>query len=196
MTFEEIRERRKKGLCDYCHVKWFKGHVCQNQQLLLLDLSDRSEESLDVNTIVDEEYELLNARITACAVYGVSAPDNIPTMKVLGSIKNCPAVILFYSGSSHNFINFALAKRMVWKIDPLKKFEVMIANGGTIASMGCCSQVKITIQDYEYISDLYVLQLGGCDVVLGSQWNLGTHSLGFQKVKDGIHLGPTSLLLV
>lgn len=191
MTFEEIRERRRKGLCDYCLVKWFKGHVCQSQQLLLLDLSDRSEEVLDVNHVLDEGEELSNAHITACAVYGVSAPDHIQTMKVLGSIKHCPAVILFYSGSSHNFIHSAFAKKMGWRIDPLQKFDVMIANGGTITSMGCCSQVKITIQDYEYISDLYVLQLGGCDVVLGAQWlrTLGPILWDFEKLKMEFTLG-------
>ncbi|XP_068329703.1 uncharacterized protein [Pyrus communis] len=165
MSFEELQDRRKKGLCYSCPEKWVRGHVCATQQLLLLDLSADRIEDISGEGQNDQQIE-----ITACAVFGSSAPQHIQTMKVSGFIKNCPVVVLLDSGSSHNFISLSTAKQLGWKVDSNNSFEVMIANGGTISSRGCCSQIKLQIQQYEYISDFYVLQLGGCDVVLGAQW--------------------------
>ncbi|KAM1191371.1 hypothetical protein ACFX2G_012075 [Malus domestica] len=67
----------------------------------------------------------------------------------------------------------------------------MIANGGTVYSKGCCSHVKLQIQQYEYTADSYVLQLGGYDVVLGAQWlRTLVHILwDFDKLKMEFSLG-------
>nr|XP_028964667.1 uncharacterized protein LOC108169704 [Malus domestica] len=186
MSFEEIQDRRKKGLCYSCPEKWVRGHVCATQQLLLLDVSADRIEDFDGEDCDDQQVE-----ITACAVFGSSAPQHIQTMKVSGLIKNCPVIVLLDSGSSHNFISLSVAKQLGWKVDSKHSFEVMIANGGTIASKGCCSQIKLQIQQYEYISDFYVLQLGGCDVVLGAQWlrTLGPILWDFDKLKMEFTLG-------
>ncbi|XP_048429391.1 uncharacterized protein LOC125472242 [Pyrus x bretschneideri] len=189
MSFEELQDRRKKGLCYSCPEKWVRGHVCANQQLLLLDVL--AERSVDREVTDCEDQEGQHVEITACAVYGISAPQHIQTMKVTGLIKNCPVIVLLDSGSSHNFISLSVAKKLGWSVDANKSFEVMIANGGTISSKGCCSQVKLQIQQYEYTSDFYVLQLGGCDVVLGAQWlrTLGPILWDFDKLKMEFSLG-------
>lgn len=137
MSFEELQDRRKKGMCYSCPEKWVRGHVCANQQLLLLDvLADRSVD-MEVTDCDDQEDQ--HVEIIACAVYGISAPQNIQTMKVTGLIKNCPVIVLLDSGSSHNFISLSVAKKLGWSVDANTSFEVMIANGGTISSKGCCS---------------------------------------------------------
>lgn len=90
MYFEELQYRRKKGLCYSCPKKWVRGHVCANQQLLLLDvLADRSVdmEVIDMEVTDCEDQEDQHVEITACAVYGISAPQHIQTMKVIGLIK-------------------------------------------------------------------------------------------------------------
>ena len=49
-------------------------------------------------------------------------------------------------------------------------FDVKIAGGAVLKSEGACHGVGIRIQDQEFFMDLNVLSLGGCDVVLGTQW--------------------------
>lgn len=63
------------------------------------------------------------------------------TMKVSGFIKNCFVIVLLDLGSSHNFISKNVAKRLGWKVDATKTFDVMMLNGGTISSKRCCPQV-------------------------------------------------------
>lgn len=46
----------------------------------------------------------------------------------------------------------------------------MISNGGKIACKGWCQNIKLSMGDYEMQSDMYVLPLGGCNIVLGIQW--------------------------
>ncbi|XP_070681796.1 uncharacterized protein [Malus domestica] len=186
MSFEELQDSRKKGLCYSCPEKWVRRHVCATQQLLLLDVSADRFEDFD-----GEEHDDQQVEIMACAIFGSSAPQHIQTMNVSGLIKNCPVIVLLDSGSSHNFIRLSIAKQLGWKVDSKNSFEVMIANGGTIFSKGCYSQIKLHIQQYEYISNFYVLQLGGCDVVLGAQWlrTLGPILWDFDKLKMEFTLG-------
>lgn len=87
--------------------KWVKGHVCSNQQLLLLVVfADR----FGYMGCEDKEVQLVE--ITACAVYETSAPPHIQTMKVFGFIKNCSVIVLLDLGSSHNFINLNVVKKL------------------------------------------------------------------------------------
>lgn len=64
---------------------------------------------VDCDAFEDENIE---PEITAYALFGTLPLSLIKTMKVFGVIKNCPIVILFDSGSSHNFIDSSLVKRL------------------------------------------------------------------------------------
>lgn len=48
--------------------------------------------------------------VTAYAVYGMSAPKSIKTMKVSELVLNCLVIFMVDSSSSHNFIDISLAK--------------------------------------------------------------------------------------
>ena len=49
-------------------------------------------------------------------------------------------------------------------------FEVKVANGAVLRTKGACHVVSLKIQGANFLLDLNVLALGGCDVVLGTQW--------------------------
>ncbi|KAM2576857.1 hypothetical protein TB2_002589 [Malus domestica] len=91
-------------------------------------------------------------------------------MKVCGMIKNCSAIILINFGSSHNFIDLALVKRIRGQLDTTHAFPVKIADGRNVSTAGTLRAVPFKIQDYHCITDLYAMALGGCDIVLGVQW--------------------------
>ena len=51
----------------------------------------------------------------------------------------------------------------------------MVANGSTLPCKGKCRNVHIYIGDYNLHSKMFSMPLGGCDVILGTQW---LHALG------------------
>ena len=93
-------------------------------------------------------------------------------MKVMGRIKHKFFVILIDSGSTHNFINVALVSHLHINVDTSQVWEVKVANGDLIKTQGVCEEVSIW-QGHEFLVHLHVLLMGGCDLVLGTQW-LGT----------------------
>ncbi|CAB4273670.1 unnamed protein product [Prunus armeniaca] len=169
LTPEEVQLRRQKGLCFHCDEKFVCGHTCAKKQLLLIEAYDGDVVDVAIDSVADD-LELQMMEVTACALLGTPAPMSCQTMKVTGFIKNCPVIILFDSGSSHNFVDTALVKRLGWQLDATRSFNVMIANGGQLGCKGVCSQALIKIQDYQCVTDLFAINLGGCDVVLGAQW--------------------------
>lgn len=79
------------------------------------------------------------------------------------------------SGSTHNFIDIALWKELQLPISTKDCFEVKVANGAVLKTKGVCFAIQLKIQCSYFGVDLNVLSLGGCDVVLGTQW---LYSLG------------------
>nr|CAD1820600.1 unnamed protein product [Ananas comosus var. bracteatus] len=124
------------------------------------------------DTPEDINIEELPAEIS---MHAISGSLSAQTMCLKGLLKRQPVTILIDSGSTHNFIDRELAKRMHYQIAEEKHFEVMVANGEKVAIGGKCSNLPITLQDYYFTTDFYVFPLGGCDVVLGAQW---LHTLG------------------
>lgn len=49
-------------------------------------------------------------------------------------------------------------------------FNVIVADWEQLSCRGKCTNVCLTMQGYRLHTDLYLLPLGGCDVVLGAQW--------------------------
>jgi hypothetical protein len=91
--------------------------------------------------------------------------------------------MLIDSGSTHNFINYKLAKDLNF-VFPAPEFQVMIADGGTINCSGKCHSIKLNMGEYLLDSPMISIQMGGVDVVLGVQWlqSLGTMALNFQDL--------------
>lgn len=147
LTPEEINHCRKNGLGFHCKDKFVKGHTCERKQLILIDVQD--SELDDTENIEIEELE-----ITTCALFGTSAPPTIQTMKVSGYIKSCPVTILIDSGSSHNFVDVELVKRLKEVLDKGYVFNVKIADGGKVPTHGTFARVPITIHEFNCISDL------------------------------------------
>ena len=56
------------------------------------------------------------------------------------------------------------------KVDVSRILEVKVANGTVVRTQGFCSSVPVCVQGVEFCVHFTVLALGGCDVVLGTQW--------------------------
>ena len=105
------------------------------------------------------------------------------TLKIEGYIKNKKVIGLIDSRSTHNFIHCKLAKVLNCFVYPTPKFQVMIADGGTINCLGKCHNINLAMGGYVLNSQMIAIPMGGVDVVLGVQWlqSLGTMAFNFQK---------------
>ena len=162
-----MEERRKKAFCYYCDEKWQPKHKCKGLKLFMI------EEVLEVNQVevveVDgnADFQLDQADITLYALLGNPSPG---TMRVLGQIKGHWVVILLDTGSSHNFLDAILVKTLQLAVDTTRILEVKVANRDLIRTNGECKDLLLKMQGNNFLVNLHVLTLGGCDVVLGTQW--------------------------
>lgn len=75
-----------------------------------------------------------------------------------------------------------------------------VANGEVVKSAGYCVVVKVKIRGNMFTPSLYVLKLGGCDVVLGVNWlvTLGSMvwnfaNLSMKFIKNGREISLSGL---
>lgn len=101
------------------------------------------------------------------SLYAISRVPSPHTMRLVGSLSGHQVVILANLESTHNFLHTTVAKRVRIPIDSSKGLRVGIANGELLQSEGYCMQLTTRVQGTHISSSFYVLQLGGCDMVLG-----------------------------
>jgi predicted aspartyl protease len=74
------------------------------------------------------------------------------------------------TGSTHNFLSQEAAARVHLPLVQRAGLRVTVANGDKVPSPGMFQDARISIDTEVFITDLYVLPLGGYDLVLGMQW--------------------------
>jgi hypothetical protein len=174
MTRDEMVERQLKGLCYNCDDKYFPGHKCKEQKIFMAISEDISEE--DVGTpLVSESPEITNKTppsdppeveliISLNSLIGFFTPQ---ILKLIGYIKHWKVMILVDCGSTHNFIHHHIAQEIHYYIHAINNFQIMIANGGSMKCGGRYENVHLQIGDYHLKSNMFVVDMGGCDIVLG-----------------------------
>lgn len=174
LSAAEMDEKRAKGLCYWCNDKYEFGHKCAKRQLYRIEFVDDDEVIPAVDNephegdISQAEEEPL-AHISLHAMTTAAVPQ-YRTMRITGHAGKRPIKILVYGGSSHNFIHPALVQALGLKtinVDPMK---VIVANGGTLQTTSICPQFTWKMQGHTFLTDMLLLPIGGCEVVLGIQW--------------------------
>nr|XP_023929288.1 uncharacterized protein LOC112040632 [Quercus suber] len=193
LTPTQMDERRKQGLCFNCDEKYQAGHQCKGgAKVFLLEgfpIANESSSQAQLLELEDNEVEVqveqelgnnaLEAEITLYALVGSPSPN---TMRVRSKIKELGLVSLINSGSTHNFLDLSMVLTLKLQIDTSQMMEVKVANGAVIQTKGVWPGVSLWMQGRQFLVDLNVLSLGGCDVVLGTQWlsTLGEISWDFK----------------
>ena len=108
----------------------------------------------------------MNSNISRNALAIITTPQ---TLKVEVNIKKKKLIVLIDSGSTHNFIHCKVAKELNCFLYPAPKFQVMVANRGTINCSGKCHNIKLTMEEYVLNSPMLSIPIGGVDFVLGVQ---------------------------
>lgn len=112
----------------------------------------------------------LSNQCTEITLYALLGSPSLGIMRVFGRINHRELVILIDTGSTHNFLDTSIWMMLKLPLSTKDSFEVKIANGTMVQTKGDSHSVKLKLQGQKFIMDLNVLSLGGCDVVLGTQW--------------------------
>ncbi|GKB95423.1 transposon ty3-I gag-pol polyprotein [Tanacetum coccineum] len=181
LTQKELEEKRAKNLCCYCDQKYVPGHKCSGQlhclEVIACEECDYVEESLDNQCLEDEvvmnEEEEIVATTENCPQISLNALNGVhsyQTMRVKGQVGKKTLQILIDCGSTHNFLDLQKAKRMGCRLTSTCPLQVEVANGNNMVSTYKCKNFKWTLQGMPYETEVILLPLGGCDMVLGIQW--------------------------
>ena len=106
------------------------------------------------------------------------------TMRVTGFVRKKPNHILIDSGSTNNFLDVQMAKRLGCKIESMKPLRVSVADGNTLAISSMVKKFSWQLQQSTFNSDVMLLPLGGCDLVLRIEWlvSLGDIMWNFDRL--------------
>ncbi|XP_042952144.1 uncharacterized protein K02A2.6-like [Carya illinoinensis] len=187
---DQMDEKQKRGLCYHCNEKWNLLHNCKKSRIYFIQADKKDvEEEEDSPTKDEEEVGVGNkadnkVEVPEISLAAIAGTPTVSTMRLVGSIKGEKLVILVDSGSSYNFIDSTLIPKLKLVVDPSVALSVKVANGQCLSSAGMCNAVKVKMQGTSFKTSLYLLDLAGCDVVLGVQWleTLGPITWDFSKL--------------
>ncbi|XP_026383409.1 uncharacterized protein LOC113278901 [Papaver somniferum] len=167
LSYEQMSKRRSQGLCFNCDDKYQPGHRCKSQQLFLMVADNEADEVEPSQVPMEEQFVDSDMEISCHALTGNANPD---TIRIPGFIKKKAIIVLIDTGSTHSFIDSALATQLGCEVHPTAHMLVTVANGAKTTSTGIYQQLQWTMQQQQFFANLRLLSLGGCDIVLGSDW--------------------------
>jgi hypothetical protein len=71
---------------------------------------------------------------------------------------------LINNGNTHNFIHRRVIEELVFYVHVLvHNFQIIIINGHMMKCGGKCENVKLQMGDYHLKSQIFSIEMGGCD---------------------------------
>ena len=168
-------EKIAKGLCYYCDQKYHINHKSnfKEPQFFTVEIEGTHEgiENLDTEPILteldaDRELVDLDPWISVSARTGI---QNLNTMRVIGRVGNIVIHILIDSGSTHNFLDVSKAKQLNYQTETISTQAVTVADGSNIVCQSMCKHFNWEMNHKTFETEILVIALGGCDMVLGVQ---------------------------
>nr|GEV87774.1 hypothetical protein [Tanacetum cinerariifolium] len=144
----------------------------------------------DVINDVQEENSV--PHISLNALTGI---NTFQTIRVSGYVGKHEIHILIDS-STNNFLDPNTTKRIGCQLKSTYPFQVTVANGNNMMSSKMC-KMKWSLQGEEFVADMMILPLGGCEMVLGIQWLsiLGNINCNFRDLKMGFQYNRRTINL-
>lgn len=171
LTAEGRKERTTKGLCFNYDDPFSPGHKCRGwmfcldaSQQRLVEVMDRWEDD-GIEEMTED-----SVTTTEISMQAFSGTFNPRTIRLIGWVQGRPLSVLIDSGNTHNFIQELVVTRLGFEVEVLFAFKVFIGSGEYLICKEVCWQVGITIQNMAIVEALFVLAMGGANVVLGIQW--------------------------
>lgn len=182
-----MSDRRARGLRYWCDEKFTPEHYQQHKKTQLFSMEVEEEDVFE--DVVEQEVEhdtaaKIQPRISLNAVNGIS---DYNTMRVRGTFGKRTLFVLLDSGSTHNFLDPKVAAKLGCAIKPSGLTKVTVADCRKLGVQGKIDGFKWNFQTTEFETDIMLIPLQGCDMVLGIQWlaSLGPISWEFKKLEMG-----------
>ena len=105
--------------------------------------------------------------------------------------------ILIDSGSTHNFLDANLAKRLGYKMKHIALQAITTANGNQLRCQYIYRNFTWQMHGIDVVSDVLLISLWGCDLVLAIKWlaTLGIIRWNFQKLKMEFYFNGRNYIL-
>lgn len=161
------------GECYRCGEKYFPGHQCKDKQLNILhgttdqEAIEESQRIEEIEEVENMQEEIIDEAISLNALLGTMTSN---TIKLKGMYGKQKLIILADSGSTHSFMASSCAKQLGCVIKKDAPMRVTAANGRHLMSYHFCFSFKWKIHGIEFEHKLRLLDVGGCDMVLGVDW--------------------------
>jgi len=118
----------------------------------------------------DLETNIEGAILPHVSVHAMNGSHDFKTMRVTVSVKGKAVHVLIDTGSTHNFLDLNTSKKLGCVMTTISPFAVSVADGKKIQSNYVCKKLDWKMQGVSFDSDMLVLPIGGCNMVLGIQW--------------------------
>lgn len=185
LTPAYMSDRRAKGLCYFCDEPFTPEHGLTHKTLQLHVMEvDELQEGAEEEVLLENSMgsNSIDPQISVHALTGIA---NFHTMRVTGYYQKKPLHVLIDSGSTHNFLDIEAAKRLGCKSNAFDSLRVVVADGTQLNVSAVVRGFQWTIQQTKFTSDMLLIPLGCCDLVLGVEWlvSLGDIVWNFNKLQ-------------
>ncbi|XP_074336501.1 uncharacterized protein LOC141673653 [Apium graveolens] len=126
-----------------------------------LDVYDDMTNQEELGTTVSDPFISVNA---------LAGSQSFQTMRVQSAVNGKIINILIDSGSTHNFLDLSLAKKLGRNLKEINPQSNTVADGSHLPCQHVCKNFIWKIQGSEFNTDVMLIPLGSCDMVLGIQW--------------------------
>ena len=184
-------------------AKFIAGHNCLRSQLYYMlvesevDHENEAEEFSDCMDFLDDPTggQQVDTDRPIISLHALSGTDGYQTMRIQGKVKNHTMIILVDSGSTHNFVDQAMIRKLGTKLQPISNLTVTVANGERLQVEEICTDLPFEVQREQVVTNFFVLPLKGCDMVLGVQWlvTVGPILWDFQRLIMQFQLGDRTV---
>lgn len=106
----------------------------------------------------------------------------------ISPLRPCYTDCIDLPGLTHNFVSAIVAAEAGLEYQPRSGLHVMVVNGDHILCPGVARHAQFSVDDTAFSAHLFILPLGGYDMVLRTQWlaTLGTDLVGLPPLDDGV----------
>ncbi|KAJ0628009.1 putative nucleotidyltransferase, Ribonuclease H [Helianthus annuus] len=178
LSSKELEQKRAKGECFWCTEKFVPGHKCARTKGQVFVIEMEEEEETEAEVVQDEEKE------HHISIHALTGMPSYSTMRVQGSMGNRQLHILIDSGSTHNFIDTRVAKKLQCEVRDIPPIQVGVADGKKLECKQFCPEFQWAMQGYWFKTEVLLLTLENYDMILGVQWLLPLQDIlwNFQKM--------------
>lgn len=175
-TFKHIptdvrAEKIAKGLCYFCGQPYSREHKCQfrNTQLFTVEIKGDNQDNDHLEPFNHED-EMVKVGEPYISVNALSSGQAFHTMRVKGSVNGQPIHILVDSGNTHDLLDINFAEKLGCQVDVIPPQNITIADGNHLNCKHICKDFSWSMQGNTFSTNVMLIQLGSCDMVLGVQW--------------------------